>query len=173
METTATINSMARGMGGELLLTLSLAPNYIEELSRIKDEKLSVKIDKHRNRRSTNANAYAWLLINKIAEKMYPPMSKEEVYKEMLKRYGQGTMISVQTDRVPDVERELDYFETHGYGKVNGREFTHLKMWVGSSKYSSHEMWVFLQGIKSEAEELGIETLTPDELSRMLGEWNV
>jgi hypothetical protein len=171
METTATINSMARGMGGELLLTLSLAPNHIEELTRIKDEKLSVKIDKHRNRRSTNANAYAWLLINKIAEIMR--LSKDEVYQLMLKRYGQGSVISVLTERVDDVERELDYCEVHGYGKVNGRDFTHLRFWVGSSKYNSKEMSIFIDGIVEEARELGIETLTPDELSRMLGEWNV
>lgn len=171
METTATINSMARGMGGELLLTLSLAPNYIDELSRIKDDKLSVKIDKHRNRRSTNANAYAWLLINKIAGIMR--LSKDEVYQLMLKRYGQGSVISVLTERVDDVERELDYCEVHGYGKVNGRDFTHLRFWVGSSKYNSKEMSIFIDGIVEEARELGIETLAPDELSRMLGEWNV
>jgi hypothetical protein len=170
METTATINSMARGMGGELLVTLSLAPNYIEELTRLKDEKLAVKIDKHRNRRSVNANAYAWVLINKIAEKMH--MSKDYVYQLMLKRYGQGTVISVLTDKLPDVQRELDYWEIHGYGKVNGREFTHIRFWVGSSKYNTKEMSVFIDGIVDEAKELSIETMTPDELNKMVGEWN-
>lgn len=169
METTATINGLARGMGGELLLTLSLAPNYIEELTRLKDEKLAVKIDKHRNRRSVNANAYAWVLINKIAEKMR--MSKDYVYQLMLKRYGQGTVISVLTDKLPDVQRELDYWEIHGYGKVNGREFTHIRFWVGSSKYNTKEMSVFIDGIVDEAKELSIETMTPDELSKMVGEW--
>jgi len=170
METTATINSMARGMGGELLLTLSLAPNHIEEMNRLKDEKLAVKIDKHRNRRSLNANAYAWVLINKIAEKMH--MSKDYVYQLMLKRYGQGTVISVLTEKLPDVQRELDYWEIHGYGKVNGREFTHIRFWVGSSKYNSKEMSLFIDGIVDEAKELSIETMTPDELSKMVGEWN-
>ena len=171
METTATINSLARGMGGELLLTLSLAPNHIEEMNRLKDEKLAVKIDKHRNRRSVNANAYAWVLINKIAEKMH--MSKDYVYQLMLKRYGQGTVISVLTEKLPDVQRELDYWEIHGYGKVNGREFTHIRFWVGSSKYNTKEMSVFIDGIVDEAREQGIETMTPDELSKMVGEWNV
>ncbi len=171
METTATINSLARGMGGELLLTLSLAPNHIEEMNRLKDEKLAVKIDKHRNRRSVNANAYAWVLINKIAEKMH--MSKDYVYQLMLKRYGQGTVISVLTEKLPDVQRELDYWEIHGYGKVNGREFTHIRFWVGSSKYNTKEMSVFIDGIVDEAREQGIETMTPDELSKMVGEWNL
>ena len=172
METTATISSMARGMGGELLLTLALTPNHIEEITKLKDVPLTVKIDKHRNRRSTNANNYAWLLISKIAEKMYPPMNKNEVYLEMLKRYGQGTTISALTDKLPDVERELDYWEQIGTGKVNGKDFTHLRMWVGSSKYSSSEMNIFISGIVDEAKELNIETMTPDELSKMVGEWN-
>ncbi len=172
METTATIQSMARGMGGELLLTLSLTPNHIEEIKKLKDEPLTVKIDKHRNRRSTNANNYAWLLISKIAEKMFPPMNKNEVYLEMLKRYGQGTTISVLTERLPDVQRELDYWEQIGTGKVNGKDFTHLRMWVGSSKYDTKEMSVFISGIVEEAKELDIETLTPDELKKMAEAWN-
>lgn len=170
METTASINSMARGMGGELLLTLSLAPNYIEELTRIKDDKLSVKIDKHRNRRSTNANAYAWLLINKIAEIMR--LSKDEVYQLMLKRYGQGGIVTVQKNEQYDsVLRAFDYYEHKGDGTVNGKEFAHMMVYIGSSQYSSAEMSIFIDGIVSEAKELGIETLPPDELKKMTEVW--
>jgi hypothetical protein len=172
METTAIINSMARGMGGELLVTLSMPPVKVEEVNKLMNENLTVKIDKFRNKRSVNANNYSWVLISKIAEKMYPPMSKEDTYLEMLKRYGQGTTISVQTDKLPDVCRELDYWEEIGKGTVNGKAFTHLRMWVGSSKYDTKEMSIFIDGIVEEAQELGIETLTPDELSRMVGEWN-
>ena len=168
----AKIEGMSRGMGGELLVTLSLAPNHIEEITKLKDEPLDVELKKHRERRSTNANNYSWLLISKIAEKMFPPMNKNEVYLEMLKRYGQGTTISVLTERLPDVQRELDYWEQIGTGKVNGKEFTHLRMWVGSSKYDTKEMNVFISGIVEEAKELGIETMTPDELKKMVGEWN-
>ena len=168
----AKIEGMSRGMGGELLVTLSMPPNHIEEITKLKDEPLDVELKKHRERRSTNANNYSWLLISKIAEKMFPPMNKNEVYLEMLKRYGQGTTISVLTERLPDVQRELDYWEQIGTGKVNGKEFTHLRMWVGSSKYDSKEMNVFISGIVEEAKELNIETMTPDELKKMTEEWN-
>ena len=172
MDAQATIQSLSRGMGGELLVTLSLAPNHIDEITKLKDEPLDVELKKHRERRSTNANNYSWLLISKIAEKMFPPMNKNEVYLEMLKRYGQGTTISVLTERLPDVQRELDYWEQIGTGKVNGKDFTHLRMWVGSSKYDTKEMSIFIDGIVEEAKELNIETMTPDELKKMVGEWN-
>lgn len=168
----AMIQGMSRGMGGELYLTLSLAPMHIEELRKLEGERLEVKIDKYRNKRSTNANSFCWLLIGKIAEKMFPPMNKNEVYLEMLKRYGQGTTISVQTDKLDDVCRELDYWERIGTGNVNGKEFTHLRMWVGSSKYNTKEMSLFVSGIVEEAKELNIETMTPDELAKMVGAWN-
>jgi len=167
----AKIETLSRGMGGELLVTLSLNPTYIDEVAKLKDEPLDVELKKHRERRSTNANNYSWLLISKIAEKMFPPMNKNEVYLEMLKRYGQGTTISVLTERLPDVQRELDYWEQIGTGKVNGKDFTHLRMWVGSSKYDTKEMSIFIDGIVSEAKELGIETMTPDELRKMTEEW--
>ena len=166
------IHSMTRGMGGELYLTLSLAPMHIEELRKLEGERLEVKIDKYRNKRSNNANSYCWAIIGKIAEKMFPPMNKNEVYSEMLKRYGQGTTISVQTDKLEDVCRELDYWERIGTGTVNGKEFTHLRMWVGSSKYNTKEMSLFVSGIVEEAKEMNIETMTPDELSRLVGAWN-
>ena len=44
METQATIQSLSRGMGGELLVTLVLQPTHIEEVSKLKDESLDVKI---------------------------------------------------------------------------------------------------------------------------------
>ena len=171
METTATIQSMSRGMDGKLLVTLALPPVCVEEAQKLKDEALTVKINKYRNHRSQNSNGYAWKLISMIAEKMFPPMNKNEVYLEMLKRYGQGTTISVQTEKLADVQRELDYWEQIGTGKVNGKDFTHLRMWVGSSKYDSKEMSIFISGVVEEAKELGIEVLPPDELKKMTEGW--
>jgi len=54
---------------------------------------------------------------------------------------------------------------------VNGKDFTHLRMWVGSSKYDSKEMSIFISGVVEEAKELGIEVLPPDELKKMTEGW--
>ena len=172
METQATIQSLSRGMGGELLVTLSLAPNHIDEITKLKDEPLDVKITKHRERRSLTSNAYSWVLITKIAQSMQPPLNKNDVYVEMLKRYGQGDIVSIQKERLDNVLRAFDYYEFKGIGEVRGKEFHHYMVYVGSSQYNTKEMSVFIDGIVEEAKELGIETMTPDELKKMVGEWN-
>lgn len=58
-----------------------------EHYDSIKDlDKLSIKAVKYRQKRSLDANAYAWVLMSKIAAVLNT--SKEEVYEEMLRRYG-------------------------------------------------------------------------------------
>lgn len=166
------LKDLTIGLNGEQHLGLVLLGDFREEYKKLKDQPVDIAIKKHRALRSRDANAYCWVLITKLAESMQPPLSKEEVYRLMLKRYGQGTTISVQTDKLEDVCRELDYWERIGTGTVNGKEFTHLRMWVGSSKYNTKEMSLFVSGIVEEAKEMNIETMTPDELSRLVGAWN-
>lgn len=171
MESTGTIQSMARGMGGELLLTLSIPFAHIEEIKKLEHENLDVKIGKHREKRSLSSNAYAWVLITKIAQCMRPPLNKQDVYIEMLKRYGQGDIVTIQKERVENVLRAFDYCEHKGSGTVNGKAFEHYMVYVGSSQYSTKEMSIFIDGIVQEAKELDIETLTPDELKKMAEAW--
>ena len=51
------------------------------------------EIKEYKQKRSLNANAYMWVLINEIANKVH--LSKEEVYLNMLKSYGQSTIVSL------------------------------------------------------------------------------
>ena len=161
------IKDMGFGLTGDLSVTLALPRHHAEEVKDLLDTDVSVDIKKWRNRRSLSANAYAWVLITKIAQSITPPMNKEEVYAEMLKRYGQGGIISVQKDKVSDVMRAFDYYVQKGEGEVNGKNFLHYMVYIGSSKYNTKEMSVFISGIVEEAKDLGIETLTPDEIARL------
>lgn len=165
------LKDLTIGLDGTQNLTLSVMSDFREEYGKLRDLLLDIQIRQHRNRRSKDANAYAWTLIGKIAESMRPPLDKQEVYRMMLKRYGQGGLISVMTDQLPGVTRELDYYETAGTGTVNGKEFTHLHLWVGSSKYDTREMSMFIDGIISECRELGIDTDTPAEIERFKERW--
>jgi hypothetical protein len=58
-----------------------------------------------------------------------------------------------------------------GTGTVNGKDFTHLHVWVGSSKYDTREMSVFIDGIVQEARDLGIDTDTPEQIARFMAQW--
>lgn len=116
-------------------------------------------------KRSRNSNAYAWSLLTEMANIMR--LDKEEVYLDMLRHYGQSEIVSVLSDI--NVKGFFPYYDAVGTGTVNGKSFTHYKVYKGSSEYDSREMAIFLDGIIAEAEQLGIQTLTPKELARLKG----
>lgn len=124
-------------------------------------------IEIHREKRSLNANAYAWALIGKIADALRT--DKDAVYLQMLERYGQSDVVTVRED-VP-WQRIFKYAEEIGKGVVRGRVFRHVRVYRGSSEYDSREMAVLIDGIIDEAKGLGIETLPPDEVARMKERW--
>ena len=133
------------------------------------DREKLFEIKEHKEKRSLNANAYAWSLIGKIADATR--QSKDEVYVQMLKDYGQSEMISVLSKI--DLHGYFKYFEPVGTATLQGKEFTHYKIFKGSSEYDTREMAVLIDGIISEAKELNIETLPEAEVQRLKEMWNV
>lgn len=131
------------------------------------DKNKKFEIKEYHKKRSLNANAYAWTLIGKIADVVRN--SKEEVYIEMLKKYGQSEIVSVLSDI--DVTEYFKYFEQIATVKLQGKNFTHYKVFKGTSEYNTAEMAVFIDGVISEAEELGINTLPPDEVEKIKSLW--
>lgn len=131
-------------------------------VSNIEDTDL-YEIEKVNEKRTLSQNAYAWKLITEIAN--VNRLSKEDVYLQMLKDYGQSIVVSIASEI--DVSTSFKYYETIGRGKVNGKDFIHYKIFKGSSDFDTKEMGIFLDGIIQEAEQLGIQTLTPDEIGRL------
>ena len=134
-------------------------------LNQDRDKLFDIK--PHREKRSLNANAYAWSLMGKIADAVRS--SKDEVYLEMLNRYGQRTVVSVRSDI--DVRGFFKYYQPYATGYVGDTEFTHYLVFKGSSEYDTKEMSVLIDGIISEAKDLGIETLPPAEILRLKEMW--
>ena len=131
------------------------------------DREKLFEVKPYRQKRSLNANAYAWVLINEMANRLRT--SKDEVYQEMLKRYGQSKVISVLSEI--DISRFVKYYEEIGKGHVEGKEVTHYRCFIGSSEYDSREMAILIDGIVSEAQELGIDTLPTTAVERMKALW--
>lgn len=128
---------------------------------------LIFEIKPYKEKRSKNANAYAWVLIGKIADVLIS--SKDEVYIEMLKRYGQSELVSVLS--TVNVKGLFEYYEVAGETTLNGKDFTHYRVFKGSSEYDTREMSILIDGIISEAKNLGIETMTPEQLSILKERW--
>lgn len=139
----------------------------IQYLSK-QDKTKQYEVKEVKDNRSLNANKYAWKLITEIANVMR--ISKEEVYIEMLKLYGQSEMVSVLADI--EVSKYFKYYSEAGESILNGKKFKHYKVYMGSSEMNTKQMSILIDGIVQEAKQLDIETMTPSELSRLKERWN-
>lgn len=157
----------------------SLTKGY-EELKGA--ELLDIRIEKHRKKRSLDANAYFHVLVGKLADKL--GISKQECKNIMIGRYGQplyveskdGESISVATleTNVPVsfmMEREDIHCIPYDYAEDGGTQVVFYKIFRGSHTYDSREMSILIDGVVSECKDQGIETMPPQELERMLGRW--
>ena len=126
----------------------------VEKLYEIKEKK---------SKRSLTANAYYWSSLNQLASLMRA--SSEEVHFMMLKRYGVCEVVSVRSDI--NIKGYFKYFDIIGQSDLDGKEFTHYKIYKGSSEMNSKEFSILLDGLISECEGVGIPTLTPDEVAKL------
>ena len=117
-----------------------------------------------KNKRSLNANGYAWALINEIANVTRVP--NMEVYEVMLQRYGQVSLIELRSD-VPAHEY-FKHYRALEAEEVNGDVYITYLIFKGTSQYNSYEMSVFIDGLVYEAEQLDIPTLSNLEIERMI-----
>ena len=151
-----------------VILELNERENALQMVDELKaKEKLTVKIDEFKEKRSRNANNYAWKLITEIGNATR--QSKDDVYLVMLKRYGQSEMISVRAG-IP-VGRFLKYYEEAGESTLHGKLFKHYRVYTGSSEFDTKEMSIFIDGVVSEAKELNIPTETPEQIAKMKSLW--
>jgi hypothetical protein len=121
------------------------------------------EIKENSKHRTLTQNAYAWSLINELANKLN--ISKEDMYLKMLKDYGQSTILSIKQEI--DISGFFKYYEIIGESELNGKIFTHIKVFKGSSQFNTKEMTIFLNGIIQECESVGIPTLTEEQIKKL------
>lgn len=146
----------------------------IDELRRsLKDGQAKMTLSSSTKHRSLDANAYAWMLIDKIAERTHVP--KTDVYRGYIRELGGNSTIVCVQDKA--VEKLIAGWKKNGLGwqaetsqsKLDG--CTNVVLYYGSSTYDSDQMSRLIDLIVQEARDLGIETLTPDDLERMMKQW--
>lgn len=139
-----------------------------------KDRDYDLTIKEHRQKRSLDANAYAWVLIGKLATAMH--IKPVEVYREQIQNVGDNyTPMCV---REKDVQGFVSCWERNGLGwitqdlgpsQVPGCR--NLAAYHGSSTYDTRQMSRLIDNIVQDCKALGIETLTPDKLALLKEEW--
>ena len=131
------------------------------------DKELEIEIKVKREKRSLSANGYLWTLLNEIAVVL--GTSKEEVYRELVRRMGLCTPITVET-RSADIF--LKSWLSQGLGwqadliSVTETETEYL-CYYGSSVYDVMQFSRLLDEVINEAQELDIPTDTPDKIAEI------
>lgn len=184
MDFTGRFNTIGRDLDtGQFIVDLRVDQDVRGTFQKLKDVVLDIRISKHRKKRSLDANAYYWVLVTKISESL--KVSKPFIHNQMLRRYGQielfdGKAVYTVIPDTEDASRKVDEAEEYHlkptsqvkYGK-DGVMWRTYMMLRGSRTYDTREMSVLIDGVVSEANELGIETLPDTEIERMKREWGV
>ena len=162
--------------GRGTILSFEIDQGSKGEAQRIVDDLregyVSVEAKPWKDKRSLDANAYCWKLLGLMADKltrMGAPTSKDDIYDQELRKYGQTGVIKIAPGAKETILKSFRLWEPHE--KLYGEEARYYRVWVGSSHYNTEEMSAFIDGIVDDAKELGIETLPPDELERMMSQW--
>lgn len=134
-----------------------------------KPDTTKYEIKEVKNKRSLNANSYLWKLCTEIANAINT--TKEEVYLEELKRYGQSMLVTTTKDSKPD--GYFKYYSFESRRKLNGVIVDFYKIYKGSSDYDTKEMSILLDGVVQDAKELDIETLDEIKINEMIKDWKI
>lgn len=138
------------------------------------DELLTIEVKQYRKGRSLNANAYFHVLVDKMAKvnKITATAQKNM----LLSDYGalDAETFLVMKDSIDYLE--LDYLHLRPTTQTklgNDNElYRYYRVIKGSHEYDTKEMSQLIDGTVSECKELGIDTMTHDELEHMKGLWN-
>lgn len=140
----------------------------------IKREKVSIEIKPYHKPRSLNANAYAWVLIDKLAEKLN--LSPEKVYRETIRNIG-GVCEIVKCNRNA-VEKLKSTWSSHGIGWQvdtvdSGDDWVICFMYYGSSVYTTAQMTRLIDTLVQECKDQDIDVMSEEERSLLLEQWSV
>lgn len=180
MKTTGKFERALKSDNGLFEVTFSIGDQVaVQKLKELKEDTLSLDIAKSTKKRSLNANAYYWVLADEIAKTMSTkgnkPMTAREVYREHIMDVGAFYMFPVKKDKVDSFTR---VWESNGIGWIcedmresNFEGYQVMKCYYGSSQYSTEEMSRLLELAIADAKELGIETMTPNEIAELMAFW--
>jgi hypothetical protein len=166
------LTKIQRLFGGEWEITFSTKENFSERFEELKESPVNVEIKKATGKRSRDANALAWVLMDKLAEKTRIP--KTEIYRNAIKEIGGVSETVCVQDKA--VERLCSGWQKNGIGwqtdtmpsKIPG--CTNVILYYGSSTYDTAQMSRLVDLIIQECEQQGIPTLR-DEAEQLLGKW--
>lgn len=152
------INGLSVTLKGELLVTLALNKAHADELLALNGDELDIEIQKHREKRSKDANALMWSVCRELGEVLKIP--QEEVYRKAIKDVGEYEPLPIKNEAVETfcknwASKGIGWFaERVGDSKIPG--YTLVFAFYGSSTYDTKQMSRLLDYLVDDAKQCGI-----------------
>lgn len=180
MECAGRITDISKSIiGNTYKVTLEINADSVNQADLMKCaeiDKLRIKAAKWTQKRSLDANAYFHVLVGKIADAL--TISKTKAKNILISRYGQIEMVDeepvvIKTNIQPEQMWEQEFLHCMPCKTTieNEKEVVFYRVYRGSHTYDTKEMSVLINGTVEEAKALGIETMTPAEIERMVQAW--
>lgn len=155
---------------------LSKALTQVANLApQLNQKAYDVDIKIHREKRSKNANDYFHTLVHKIAE--VTKIGNDECKVKMNLEYGsplridEDTLFAIKVPKGANVQGVVKYPKWVKETSENGKPFDVYMVYKETHTLDTKEMARLIDGVVSEAQALGIETRTPDEIAQMKSLW--
>lgn len=161
-----------RAYGKILVQDKKIAQRLISSLT---DTLYQCIIKPFKPKRSLDANAYFHVLVNKIAEAMN--LGEDETKVNLVLEYGSvmrdenGEKVGFKLPASVNVNSIYKYAKWFDKRVENGKEFNCYIIYEHTHKLDSKQMARLIDGTVYEAQQLGIETRTPDEIERLKAAW--
>ena len=155
-------------------LQLKFPLGQLEEIGKLQEyanKGHNIRVELKREGRSKDANAALWHLIGEMAVKLRT--TKEELYVELLKRYGVFTHVVVKPEAVDQLKRLWNgaVVELGEIPMRNGGKGIQLQVYYGSSTYDTQQFSRLLDGTISEAEEMDIHLISRADRDLLMQDW--
>lgn len=158
--------------GCDRIKAVAWLASYADTLSD--DKQYTVTVKEKKERRSLDANALAWVLMDKLAEKLN--IEKTEIYKQYIKEIGGVSNIVCVLEKAAD--KLCEVWESKGIGFQTERmpskmpKCVNVVLYYGSSTYNTAQMSRLLDMIIADCKQWDIPTYDEKELESMLKAWN-
>lgn len=166
--------------GDTVVLSIELDSYYRQDVYNAvnaisaSDKPFMLTLEQRKKQRSLNANAYCWVLCQKIAEKV--GATKEAVYRKNIREAGSFNILEMATEAVP---RFIEIWQSNGLGYIAepcgegaSKGFMNVIAYHGSSTYNTHEMSRLIDALVAEAKSVGVETMPEWQIEGLVKDWH-
>lgn len=165
------------GMNRKQRITVEVDSDFRDGFDRLRECDVTVEIKKYREKRSKDANAYFHVLVNKIAEAQ--SLGNDEVKKGLVIEYGalakddDGYTVGFKLPASVNIDSIYPYAKVFDVREENGRTFNCYLVYKHTHELDSKEMARLIDGTIYVAQDLGIETDTPEQLAKYKEGWGI